>query len=442
MADIFIVRERLKFTTKLMVALTLLCGLATWYFWKQLEFETDQSRFLFSAVLTGASALGTLGVVLFYLTAQLVVNPSRGMTDRIDTIPWWVVRILLMLAVIGVSGYFIYRYSDHAESEFDLLQAADFQTLEERLQARPELLTETNDDEWTLLQAAYRNNQPEAVELLLSLNSPAENLDPSGRNPVIASLDNLPMLTVLLNGGFDPEVYDPDGVPALHLAAALGSTQVVAQLLRSGAEVDARDRLYRTALMREVELGDVSMAESLINYGADVNAFDQRGDTALHIAVRRKNIEGLRLLVDHGADGGVFNFIHLTPLHLAAQGGYTHMVGTLAEHLDSVDLVDEVGRTPLEKALENRQYKAAEVLLAHGADLNRIESDGSTLLHRMVNTRDYGTARFLIRAGAQTDIPDRDGRTVRSICEAKELQGLVDFIESQADAADDPAPEN
>ncbi len=437
MADIYIVRARLRFTTMVLAFATLLSGLSTWHFWKQLEYEVDESRFLFSAVLTGALALGALGVFLFYLSANRVLNPSRKVVDRFDRTPWWAVNVFLILAVIGVAGFFVFRYGDQAENEFELLTHGKFQVLEERLEMDPELVMKTGGEGLNLLQMAYRSDRPEAVALLIKYKSPVSELDPAGQHPVVASLPNLPMLRVLLENGFDPDAIDADGVPAIHHAAIQQLAEALDLLLESGANPDSRNLLYRTALMQCVENSALPMIGKLIAGGANVDTFDQRGDTALHLAVRKRNAESIKLLLGHGANPAIYNFIHMTPVHLAAQGGYEELIPLFAEHVDTLDLVDEAGRTPLEQALDNRKYETSEVLLDLGANIDRTKADGTTLLHKAINTRDYTSARFLIRSGARTDLADKNGRTVLAICKQKELQGLVELIEGLSDIPTD-----
>ncbi|MDH3981551.1 MAG: ankyrin repeat domain-containing protein, partial [Kiritimatiellaceae bacterium] len=315
MADLFIIKRRLKFSLWLALIGTGLAGLATWYFYSQLEFEVDNHKFLLSAAITGAMALGTVGLVLFNLAARRVIDPSQSLTDRIDNLPWWTVKVVALLVMIGVLGGVVYRFSGRAEDEFDLLRDDELVVLKERIEANPAVLErkENKKSGITLVQVAYRENRSEAVELLLASGASVDGLDAMGRNPVIASLNNLPMLEILLGAGMDPNMADAEGVPPIHYAISLNSTNVVGLLLDAGAKIDGRDYLYRTPLMRAVKSDNLPMAGFLLEKGADVNAFDQRGNTPLHVAVRRRNEESVRLLLEKGADPKVFNFSHMTP---------------------------------------------------------------------------------------------------------------------------------
>lgn len=429
MADIFIVKLRVRFAAMLSLVLTLLGGLATWHFRNQVEFEPDNSKFLLSAVVTGAFAVVTVGLFLFYLVAQFVVNPSRKVADRIDSVPWWILKVLLVVLVIGAAGYFVVRYRNFAEDEFTLLRKGKLDALQTRMEARPVLLEQKGAGGLTLTQVAYQEGHPDALRLLIGLGAQTAGLDPSGGSPVIASMLNLPMLSTLLDCGLDPSSKDADGTPAIHYAVRMPTTEVLEMLIDAGADADGRNGIYRTALMQCIETDNYPMAEILIKKGADLDAFDQRGDTALHIAVRRRSEVGINLLIENKADAAVFNFIHMTPLHIAAQAGQDNLVQLLAGYLENIDLVDEIDTTPFELALTNRKYDTATLLVESGADVNRVMVDGKTLMHHSIDRKEYAITRFLLRAGADANIPDKEGRTVLDLCKTKELQGLVEMIE-------------
>lgn len=431
MADIYIVKERLKFALLMIGVGVVLGGLATWHFHGQIELDTDRNRFLLAALITGALLIGWFGLFIFYLSAQRIFNPTNRFPDRLASQPWWIVKVLLILGVIGTGAFFIAKYGDSAESEFELIRLGHLQSLEERIQLQPAMLEKKNADGLTLLQFAYVENDPHAVSLLIENGASIEGLDPFGHDPIIASLENLPMLGTLLDCGLNPDLPDAEGLPAVHYAVLMDSVEPLQVLLNAGTKVNGRDPLSRTPLMRAVEVDALPMIEILVEQGASVNAFDQRGDTALHLAVRRRNSETIRLLLKHDADPRIFNFSHYTALHLAALAGQTDLVGIFLEQPGLAELRDEADRTPLDLALQARKYETATFLIDSGADINRQFLNGSTWLQNTILAKDYSTARFLIRAGAVADIPDKTGRTALSIIRSKQLSGLEDLINAQ-----------
>jgi ankyrin repeat protein len=429
MADLFIVKERLKISLIIMLVAMGLSALAAWHFWNQIEIEADRSPFLLAVIITVAFGVGILGLLLFYLSANRVVNPSHSLTDRIDRIPWWIIKVVLIVGVIGGAGFFIARNSEHAESEFELIRMGNLDALELRIEEKPSVLRMRDAKSGrTLLQYAFSGNYPDAVKMLIENGAPVVELTTEVRNPVIASLGNLPMLGTLMDCALNPELPDTEGVPPIHHAVAMDSVEAVEVLLKGQADVDARDRLFRTPLMRAVEKDNVPMAGNLIEFGSDVNAFDQRGDTALHLAVRRRNPEMINLLLEHGSDPKIFNFTHLTALHIAALAGQDELVQIFMEDPDLIGLCDDGDRTPLDAAIQSRAYDTATLLLENGADLNRRRLAGNTLLHQAVESKDYRTARFLIHAGADVSIPNSGGRTALDLIRNKQLQGLEELI--------------
>lgn len=410
--------------------------LSTWYFHVQEGEGGDRSPFYLAAAATGALALGWLGVLACFLSALRPANPSGHLTDRFDALPWWGIKILALALFIGILAAVLIRFSAQSEDVFALLRHGDLVQLEERLAAHPALLEKPESKGGpTLAQVAFRENRPEALRRLLALGADPGRLDPAGRDPVVASLKNTPMLEVLLAAGFDPRKTDAEGMQPIHHAAALGAMDAVALLIGAGAKIDARDAVARTPLMRAVEADDLATAASLLALGAGVNEFDQRGDAALHKAVRRRSVQGVRLLLEKGADPAIFNFIHMTPLHLSVQTADTNLLAVLAEKVPSVDLRDEADGTPLDAALSARQYAMAELLLARGADIDRVKINGMTSLHQAIEGRDYQTARFLVNQGARTDIPDAKGETVADLLRRKQLQGLIEMVEQRDGSA-------
>lgn len=438
MADIYIVRQRIKGALQFTGAALLVAGFATWSFHHQLEFDEDRNRFVMSALITGALGIAWIGLLIFYISAIRMVNTSNNFSNRFDNLPWWFLRITALLLIIGGVTLFIVRTSDQAETEFDLMRRGKLAALEARLQENPaRSLRGEKKGGMTLVQAAFQENYPEALGLMLKYGAPAEELEEFDGDPVFLSFGNPDMLAVLFSSGFDPDRVDADGVPLIHYAVAQNNAEILDLLLINGAKVNARDSLFRTPLMRAVEEGNVAMTELLLSNGADVNAFDKRGDTALHRAVRRKNLKLTAFLLEQRADPAIFNFIHMTALHLAALDGQDELVQLFTGQPELVDLWEDDGRAPLDYALKSHKYDTAMLLIEAGADVNRSLESGETLLHELILARDYQSARFLIRAGADARIPDSKGETAYDIMQRKELSGLLELVDGPSA---DPIP--
>lgn len=427
MADIFIIKLRLKFTIKLVAFFLVLSALSMWNFHSQIEIESDKNLFYLTMTTTGTLLIGWLGLLVFYRLVPWIMDPARSLNE--GRLPWWVVNVLLLLGVIGVGGYFVMQNLDGLRDEFELVRSNSVELLEERIQRNAKVLKrEESESGLSLLQVAYQEDHPKMVRLLLDYDASIEEMDAEGRNPIIASLENLPLLDALLEGGMDPDEVGLDGIPPLHCAVILQSPEAIDLLLKGGANIDIRDQDYRTPMMRAAVARTLSLVELLIDRGSQLDAFNQRGDTTLHMAVRRGNLELAQLLLKQGADPRIFNFTDMTPLHMAALTGQNQLVRIFLEMPNMTGLMNKEDQSPFDLALQYRKYITCELLLEGGADLNRMLVDGRTKLHQAIATRNYSMARFLIRAGADANLDDKEGHSALDLIRSKELHDLEDLI--------------
>ena len=136
----------------------------------------------------------------------------------------------------------------------------------------------------------------------------------------------------------DPNVKEPDGMTALHLAAARGHEQCVDLLLEALANLEAK-------LLQ--------------------------GTTALHMAARRNQAKMVKFLVEKGADKDMLtdDAAQVTAMHFAASEGYMDVLLTLISLKAGVDIGSTAGATPLHFAALSGHRDIAQVLLREGGDV-------------------------------------------------------------------------
>ena len=143
------------------------------------------------------------------------------------------------------------------------------------------------------------------------------------------AVDRADEVAALLARGIDPNTVDPQGNPALVVAARSGFEPTVDVLLRGGAKVNARNQFGDSAVMVAALGGYVSIVRKLLARGAD---FDHGGWNALTYAAT--NV--VRLLLDAGADVNAKGPNGTTALMMAVRGG----------HADTVELLLAKGADP------------------------------------------------------------------------------------------------
>lgn len=99
------------------------------------------------------------------------------------------------------------------------------------------------------------------------------------------------LMETLLLYGADPSVVSAEGVTSLHVAAAIGSSDVITKMLDAGALPGVVDYNGCTALHAAAlsYCASHEAVKSLISAGTDPHAVDLEGQTALHYAAASCN---------------------------------------------------------------------------------------------------------------------------------------------------------
>ena len=219
----------------------------------------------------------------------------------------------------------------------------------------------------------------------------------------------LPLVSILLDAGADPNIRDGDGEAPLHIAASWGQHLVVSILLDGGA--DPRATTYDDDMWTPLHIAaggsdPMAVVSILLSAGVDPMAKGTDARTPLHSAVYSsdyRNSSRNRALVSALLDGGAG--ADLTPLHVAVlTGDRAALTAALGAGVDP-SAVDGYGWTPLHfAALVDRWIEEPTMILglvAAGADPDVRDRNGLTPLGLLSR---YGgkvwVAEALLEAGA------------------------------------------
>ncbi|XP_030631508.1 protein phosphatase 1 regulatory subunit 16A [Chanos chanos] len=214
-----------------------------------------------------------------------------------------------------------------------------------------------------------------------------------------AARNDLGEVRELLNSGISPDLYNEDGLTALHQCCIDDFVEVVRCLLDAGASVNACDSELWTPLHAAATCGHTGLVQLLVNAGADLLAVNADGNMPYDLcedeatleliemvmseqgitqeridecrgAKERNMLEDIRKLVETGANLNSRDDHGATLLHIAAANGYVSVGEYLLERRVSVEEKDNDGWTPLHAAACWGQLQMVELLVAHGASLN------------------------------------------------------------------------
>ncbi|XP_054675894.1 ankyrin repeat domain-containing protein 6 isoform X9 [Grus americana] len=167
---------------------------------------------------------------------------------------------------------------------------------------------------------------------------------------------------------------------ALHRAAVVGNTDVIASLIQEGCALDRQDKDGNTALHEACWHGFSQSAKVLVKAGANVLAKNKAGNTPLHLACQNSHSQSTRVLLLGGSRADLKNNAGDTCLHVAARYNHLPIVRVLLSAFCSVHEKNQAGDTALHLAAALNHRKVVKLLLEAGADASVVNNAGQTPL--------------------------------------------------------------
>ena len=178
---------------------------------------------------------------------------------------------------------------------------------------------------YTLLHEAARVNTSNIFHLLLEHNLNPFGKNENGRTPLhlaaaLGSSNIVDIYLAMRNIDAGLNIVDVDGSSALALAIENKQVQIVHQLISKGAAIHLLDAFQNSTLIFSSDLEELTVSKRLLEEGVNVEIANASGYTALHNSAERGNLEVCEMLIDRGANVNVETPVtRLTPLHHAGQ---------------------------------------------------------------------------------------------------------------------------
>ncbi|QRN99340.1 ankyrin repeat domain-containing protein [Archangium violaceum] len=204
----------------------------------------------------------------------------------------------------------------------------------------------------------------------------------------------------LLREGVRPVAHTGSGTPALHVAASLGTVEVIRALLEAGALVETKEPevLLRTALGLAADEGKVEAVELLLAHGANPSLLSWPHTPVLLRPAMSGHCAVVKALLARGAQARQSDQHGSTPLEVAARSGHLACVIALLEAGAEPNQANNFGWRPVDYAIEHPAV--LEQLLRAGANPHAHDPEGGTPLKRARDRRLTDSVRLLEEAGA------------------------------------------
>jgi ankyrin repeat protein len=188
-------------------------------------------------------------------------------------------------------------------------------------------------------------------------------------------------VSLLLQHGADPGIYDIRGNGPLHCAACSTDWRCIEVLLEYNADVTHNNMRNESAVHYSLFYSDdPHYLKPLLDAGADVNGRDYHGDTPLITATYRAPASPV-----------------------VAAFGATNCVDYLIQRGANTEIASAEGNTPLLNAIIHTNNGALGTLLERGAD-HRVRNDaGDTILHLAARHGDLATLQILLKEASMLD---------------------------------------
>jgi ankyrin repeat protein len=237
----------------------------------------------------------------------------------------------------------------------------------------------------------------------------------------ISSIDNCvsnAMFSMIVRSGIDVN----DG-KLLQKAAKASDFRFLKVLLANGVSIDAKMSRSRSFLHLAAVMGSVELIKFLLDHGGiNVNAVDDKGKTPLHVICRCRldvacRISIVSLLIAAGANTAAVDKKGRTPLHVALTVDRDHtasVVKALITAKSDVNAIDNDGVSVVEQCLRLGIYHSdsLRMLIDAGANVLRPLANGGSICPFV--TRLYDGHRLLcmlVDEGADINAVDCNGDT-------------------------------
>ena len=211
--------------------------------------------------------------------------------------------------------------------------------------------------------------------------------------PIAAMQGHVRVVELLLEKGFPVNVEFYRKETALHASSIVDNIEMMTFLLNHGAKVDPLDSDNNSPLHRARSLPAVLL---LLNRGADKETINYAGDTVLHIAARFGNRDIVYALIKAGSQLDVINKQGHTPTRCAIENNHEACLTLLLESGASTEIAGKSWYSDLQFAATLKRCNMIPQLLKYGANIEAEDILKMRPLHAAAYAGDVDSVELLL----------------------------------------------
>ena len=188
---------------------------------------------------------------------------------------------LLLLATTGCNGG---QSKTKTDLIIKLVRNGDKQGLQAQIDKGVDL-NSFGSEGYGLLHVAAISGSEEMVNFLIANGAEVSLKDHrSESSPIVFEIQNqdYDMVVQFLDHGADVRAVDWGGCEPIHMAANIGTPQIIQELFDRGADINARNNLGESPLFSaSFGFAEIECLEALLILGADTSITNNKGETVL-----------------------------------------------------------------------------------------------------------------------------------------------------------------
>jgi ankyrin repeat protein len=256
---------------------------------------------------------------------------------------------------------------------------------------------DTSPENLALVRATYTRNIP-ILTLLLEFGADPDRKDEHGETPLryACEWNHEEEAKLLMDYGADPNLPGVEWAPIAWACYHETLVSLVRLLLSYGADPNIMHPNGYNTIVYAAERCSTSVLEVLVEYGADLNAKTKSGQTALVAAIQWGKVENLKFLLSHGADPNLKG--ESLPILSAAESPQC-LAALIAAGADVHSY-----KGILELAVWHNQMECVKMLLDAGVNINEKHENNNSPLGTAARDNLPDMLSYLISRGADVNL--------------------------------------